>query len=247
MTAKWLVAPALAFVGALSSSSGATQEPERPNILFIFTDDHAPHAIERYGGSKINPTPTIDRLAEQGMLFDQSFCTNSICGPSRAVILTGKHSHVNGFMDNGNRSTADQQTFPKLLRGAGYQTALVGKWHLKSDPRLRPLGGAARAGRLLQPRLPDAGGRGPARGLLHRHRHRASPSSGSRAARTTRHKPFLLMCQHKAPHRNWHAGAQVISTCTTTSSIPEPDDALRRHEGDASPARHATTCRSTRT
>ena len=75
----------------------------RPNILFIFSDDHAPHAIGAYNGwlKSVNPTPNIDKLAAQGMLFENSFCTNSICGPSRAVIQTGKHSHKNGFMNNG--------------------------------------------------------------------------------------------------------------------------------------------------
>ncbi len=87
---------------------------DRPNILFIFTDDHAPHAIGAYDGwlQGVNPTPNIDQLARQGMLFRNSFCTNSICGPSRAVIQTGKHSHMNGFMNNGNALTARSRRFP---------------------------------------------------------------------------------------------------------------------------------------
>ena len=92
----------------------------RPNILFIFSDDHAPQAISAYG-SRINRTPNIDRIADEGAIFLNSFCTNSICGPSRAVILTGKHSHVNGFIRNGNKFDGSQQTFPKLLRQAGYR------------------------------------------------------------------------------------------------------------------------------
>ncbi len=85
-------------------TSTAALSADRPNILFIFSDDHAPHAIGAYNGwlKSVNPTPNIDRLAAQGMLFEQSFCTNSICGPSRAVIMSGKHSHKNGFMNNGN-------------------------------------------------------------------------------------------------------------------------------------------------
>ena len=119
--------PALALLLGLSAALDAADK--RPNILFIFTDDHAPHAIGAYG-SKINKTPNMDKLAREGMIFQNSFCTNSICGPSRAVILTGKHSHLNGFMTNGNTFDGSQQTFPKLMRKAGYQTAMVGHWHL---------------------------------------------------------------------------------------------------------------------
>src|SRR5690606_35812396 len=90
-------------------------------------------AISAYG-SKINETPNIDRLAREGMLFENAFCTNALCGPSRAVILTGKHSHINGFMRNGNKFDGEQPTFPKMLQKAGYQTALIGKWHLGVTP-----------------------------------------------------------------------------------------------------------------
>ena len=107
------------------------------NILFIFTDDHAYQAISAYGSNR-NKTPNIDRLAKEGMLFDRAFVTNSICAPSRAVILTGKHSHLNGQLTNGQRFDGEQQTFPKLLQKKGYQTAMVGKWHLEVDQNSKP-------------------------------------------------------------------------------------------------------------
>ncbi len=126
----------LLFVAGLLLSSSVSAA-DRPNILFIFSDDHAPHAIGAYDGwlKSVNPTPNIDVLASQGMVFKNSFCTNSICGPSRAVIQTGKHSHKNGFMNNGNSFDWNQQTFPKLLQKAGYTTAMYGKSHLKGKPQ----------------------------------------------------------------------------------------------------------------
>ncbi|MCA9061216.1 MAG: sulfatase-like hydrolase/transferase, partial [Planctomycetaceae bacterium] len=111
----------------------AADAPRQPNILFIFSDDHALQAIGAYG-SKINQTPNLDRIAHEGAVFQNSFCANSICGPSRACILTGKHSHLNGFLRNGNRFDPNQTTFPKLLQQVGYQTAIIGKWHLETDP-----------------------------------------------------------------------------------------------------------------
>ena len=104
----------------------------KPNVIFIFSDDHATQAISAYG-SKINQTPNIDRIAREGALFGANFCTNSICGPSRASILTGKHSHKNGFKRNGNRFDPEQMTFPKLLQKVGYRTAVFGKWHLGTE------------------------------------------------------------------------------------------------------------------
>ena len=104
-------------------------EQPRPNILFIMSDDHAYQAISAYG-SKLNKTPNIDRLAASGMRFDRCYVTNSICGPSRACILTGKYSHKNGYYSNERQFDVDQQTFPKLMQQAGYQTAVIGKWHL---------------------------------------------------------------------------------------------------------------------
>ncbi|MGB1927635.1 MAG: sulfatase-like hydrolase/transferase, partial [Rubripirellula sp.] len=110
---------------------------ERPNILFIFSDDHAINSISAYGGplARVAPTPNIDRIAKDGAVFVNSFCGNSICGPSRATILTGKHSHKNGFMRNtGKGFDQSQWTVAKALQAGGYHTAVIGKWHLKTTP-----------------------------------------------------------------------------------------------------------------
>ena len=124
---------AVAVLGGVVAAPQA-EAAKRPNVVFIFTDDHSAHAISSYG-SRINKTPHIDRIAHEGMRFKKCYVTNAICGPSRAVILTGKHSHLNGFMRNGRTPfDGSQQTFPKLLRKVGYETAMIGKWHLKSVP-----------------------------------------------------------------------------------------------------------------
>ncbi len=210
---------------------------EQPNILFIFTDDHAPHAIGAYGGllKDINPTPNIDRLAKQGMLFQNSFCTNSICGPSRAVILTGKHSHLNGFMQNNNRFDGSQQTFPKLLRKVGYQTAMIGKWHLSSDPQgfdhWQVLPGQ---GSYYNPDFKTPRGRTRIEGYC-------TDIVTDLALdwlkeKRNDDKPFMLMCQHKAPHRTWMPPLRHL-TLYDDIEIPESPTLFDHHEDDASPAR----------
>ncbi len=219
-------------------STNPASAAERPNIVFIFTDDHAPHAIGAYAGplKEINPTPNIDQLARQGVLFQNSFCTNSICGPSRAVILTGKHSHVNGFMDNGDRFDGSQQTFPKLLQKAGYRTAMIGKWHLQSNPQgfdyWKILPGQ---GDYYNPEFITPDGRTRIEGYctdivtdLAIDWLKEQRESG---------KPFMLMCQHKAPHRTWMPALRHL-TLYDDIDIPEPPTLFDRWEDNASPARY---------
>lgn len=112
---------------------------KRPNILFILTDDHAAHAMSCYG-SRINKTPNLDRIAAEGVRLGNCFCTNSICAPSRASILTGTYNHVNGVTTLDTPLDGRQVTFPKLLQAAGYQTAVIGKWHLGHGGHADPTG-----------------------------------------------------------------------------------------------------------
>ena len=227
----------LSIAASLFDSSTSFAD-DRPNIVFIFTDDHAPHAIGAYSDwlKDVNPTPNIDQLAQDGMLFQNSFCTNSICGPSRAVILTGKHSHLNGFMHNGNNFNGDQQTFPKLLQGAGYQTAMIGKWHLKSKPQgfdhWRVLPGQ---GDYYNPVFLTKDGREQIEGYctdlvtddaLEWLQNQRDPN-----------KPFMLMCQHKAPHRTWMPALRHL-TLYDDMNIPEPETLFDDWRDNASPARH---------
>ncbi|MHC4659280.1 MAG: sulfatase/phosphatase domain-containing protein [Planctomycetota bacterium] len=180
--------------------SGGKACKDRPNIIFIMADDHASHALSCYGSS-INKTPNLDRLANEGMRFDNCFCTNSICAPSRAVILTGKYSHLNGVIDNLKRFDGGQVTFPKLLQQAGYETAMVGKWHLKSEPKgfdyWNVLPGQ---GKYHNPQFIEMGQRKRYTGYV---TDLITDFCLDWLKQRKSDKPFCLMYHHKAPHRNW--------------------------------------------
>ena len=231
------------LAGLASLGSLCLAEPERPierpNILFIFSDDHATDAIGAYDGrlKSVDPTPAIDKLAAQGMVMRNSFCTNSICGPSRAAILTGKHSHKNGFMNNGNSFDWDQQTFPKLLQQAGYQTALYGKSHLKGTPQgfdhWAVLPGQ---GDYFQPNLIFPDGKRVVQG--HCTDVVTNLALDFLNNKRDAQKPFLLMVQHKAPHRNWMPALRHLKLYAD-QDLPEPATLFDDFKDNASPvAKH---------
>ena len=228
------------FLLAVLFSCSQTKEnkakkPQRPNILFIFTDDHATQAISAYG-SKINQTPNIDRIANEGMLFQNSFCTNSICAPSRAVILTGKFSHLNGILDNRQRFDSTQKTFPKLLQQAGYQTAIVGKWHLKTQPTgfdyWKVLPGQ---GHYYNPDFRTPEGRIQIEGYVTNIVTDLSLDWLKNGRDSD--KPFLLMAQHKAPHRVWAPGPDHLNMYGD-QEIPEPETLFDDYATRASGAKN---------
>ena len=200
----WKAGLGLGSVAGLFGACSPNQELAQPNILFIMSDDHAQQAISAYGGplSKVVQTPNIDRIAHEGALFRSNYCCNSLSGPSRACIMTGLHSHANGFMRNGNKFDGNQQTIQKILQENGYQTAIIGKWHLNDTPKGFDYWT-----------------------ILHDQGEYYNPDFISEGNDTTRidgyvtdiitekckkwisgrdkKKPFFLMMHHKACHRNW--------------------------------------------
>lgn len=186
-------------LSAVNTNYAQTSSQGKPNIIFIMTDDHGYQTVSAYNKKLIN-TPNIDRIGREGAVMRNAFVTNSICTPARAVILTGKYGHINGQRDNGTFFDGSQQTLPKILKANGYRTAIVGKWHLFSEP----------TGFDYWNILPDQG-------------HYYSPKfikmgkdtvyGGYITDVTTdlaldwisrnQDQPFFLMLHHKAPHRNW--------------------------------------------
>ena len=202
----------------------------RPNILFIMSDDHATRAVSAYGNSIVR-TPNIDRIAASGIRFDRSYVGNALCGPSRATMLTGLHSHGNGFYSNDWSPDFDgqQQTFPRLLQASGYQTAVVGKWHLYSDPvgfdHWEVLNNSFEHGSYYNPEFRSASGVEQTAGYvsdLITDKAIAWLDSVSESS-----EPFLLLYHHKTPHRDWMPGPEELKNWDEQSRVPEPPTLLR--------------------
>jgi arylsulfatase A-like enzyme len=227
----------LLFITSGMQESYAQAAKSRPNIVFIMSDDHALQAIGAYG-STINKTPNIDRIAKEGVRFNNAMVTNSICGPSRAVILTGKYSHLNGMATNqqGVVFNGAQTTFPKLLQKAGYQTAIIGKWHLTSEPTgFNYWSILTGQGQYYNPDFLTASGRQRKPGYVTD----IITDDAINWLDTKRDKssPFMLMLHHKAPHRNWLPSGENV-TLYKDVKIPEPASLFDDYSGRASGAKN---------
>ena len=207
----------------------------KPNILYIMSDDHAAHGISAYGGrlAKIAPTPNLDRLAKEGALFKNAFCTNSICSPSRACVLTGQYNHVNGAVDLGGRVEPGKQMLAIEMGKAGYETAMIGKWHLKVEPKdfnyYCVLPGQ---GKYHGPSFRIRGDKPWGKNLIE------FPEKHSTDAITDltlewlkdrkKEKPFFLMHHYKAPH-DYFENAERYESFLASMDVPEPETLWKRH------------------
>ncbi|MBR2608973.1 MAG: sulfatase-like hydrolase/transferase, partial [Bacteroidales bacterium] len=221
---------ALPLAAAGLSACSEAVEQERPNIIFIMTDDHTTQAMSCYGGNLIE-TPNMDRIADEGMRFDNCYATNALSGPSRACILTGKFSHKNGFTDNASTFDGSQLTFPKVMRENGYATGVVGKWHLISKPQgfdhWSILLGQNEQGNYFKPVFYENDTVVKEDGYV-------TDVITDKAIEfiddVHDEKPFMLMLHHKAPHRNWMPAPRHLGIFNDTV-FPEPETLFDDYEG----------------
>ena len=217
---------ALVFIGCKEKPK---KIPKKPNIIFIMSDDHAYQAISAYNNRLIE-TPNIDRIAKMGMLFTNASVTNSICAPSRATILTGKHSHMNGKIDNVSPFDTTNVTFPQLLQKAGYQTAMFGKLHFGNNPKgfdqfkILPGQGSYYNPDFITKNEGEINVKGYVTDIV------TDMTLDWLKNERQKDKPFMLMYLHKAPHRSWLMAERHMAEYTQ-KKFPEPTTLFDKHEG----------------
>ncbi|MHC4213965.1 MAG: sulfatase family protein [Planctomycetota bacterium] len=227
---------AFALLGRSNTAAKKVAAP--PNIIFIMSDDHATHAMSCYG-SKINKTPNLDRIASEGMKFENCFCTNSICTPSRATVLTGKYSHKNGTYVLNTAFDRDQASFPKLLQTAGYHTGVIGKWHLGTEPAgfdYYNLGAG-----YFNPRMKESGTPWTERGkLLAGYTTDKFTDIGIDFMKNRpQEKPFCLLLHYSAPHDPWQYDKKH-EHIYADRDVPEPDNLMDNYENRSTAIRQCT-------
>lgn len=227
----------LSMFFVFSCSEKDQEVAQAPNIIYIMADDHAEQAISAYGHpvSQLAPTPNIDRIAKEGALFKRNYCTNSLCGPSRAVVLTGLHSHINGFRMNGEQFDNNQRTFPKMLQKHNYTTALFGKWHIGGAPQgfdswdiLNDQGNYYNPEFIHESDSKDKKydtiiETGYATDLI------TEKALNFLKANKDSGKPIMMMVHHKAPHRNWMPPLRYLHLFDSIQ-FPIPDSYYRHFE-----------------
>ncbi|TNJ42188.1 sulfatase [Tamlana fucoidanivorans] len=203
--------------------------PEKPNIIYIMTDDHATNAIGTYGSrlASLNPTPNLDKLASEGMVFENCFVSNSICTPSRATIITGQYSQTNGVLDFSNGIDGDRQYLPIEMKKRGYETAIIGKWHLHEEPSAFDFYSVLEGqGKYFNPSFREKNKGEWPKNVVQTTGHSTDVITNKAiewlSNRKDSQKPFMLMYQMKAPH-DWFEYAPRYEDYLADSKIPEPE------------------------
>ncbi len=226
---------ALVFLCLVAARSGSA-EAKRPNIVFFFSDDLTTQSISAYKyGLDLPPTPNIDRLAREGMLFENSFCGNSICTPSRGTVMTGLHSHKNGIVHLGGALDPKGPSWPKALQKNGYTTAVFGKWHMKTKPT------GFDAWEVFSGQgsyyNPDLFGPNGSRRIEGHSTDVVTDLALEWLGKRDKSKPFALMVQHKAPHRNWKPSLADLKLYRDIK-FPEPDSLFDDYAGRVAASNH---------